>query len=172
MSVTRYDIAAQARFLTYSCFQRFSLLGQPHVRDLYVREIATQSARLGFEVIAYVVMPEHVHLIVVPPVEGRIAGVLRGLKQGLGRRMPAEMRENGDPMLARLVGPHGRALLWQRGDGYDRNVRGEGELREKIGYIHANPVRRGLVERAEDWVWSSARDYAGEPGVVDVRRGW
>lgn len=72
--------------------------------------------------------------------------------------MLAEMRANGDPVLDWLVGPHGRALFWQRGGGYDRNVRGEDALREKIGYIHANPVRRGLVERAEDWVWSSARD--------------
>ena len=60
---------------------------------------------------------------------------------------------------ARRVTPEAR--FWQPGGGYDRNITSTEALRAVIDYIHANPVRRGLVARAEDWEWSSARWYAG-----------
>src|SRR5262249_48785979 len=57
--------------------------------------------------------------------------------------------------------PRLRHRFWQPGGGYDRNITSAAALRAVIDYIHANPVRRGLVARAEDWEWSSARWYAG-----------
>ena len=51
--------------------------------------------------------------------------------------------------------------FWQAGGGYDRNIIDEKTAWKVIDYIHLNPVRRGLVERPEDWEWSSARWYAG-----------
>jgi len=171
MPVKHYDIPNQARFLTYSCFDRLPLFNTPEFRELYLHEIAKQSVRLRFDVIAYVIMPDHVHLIVVPH-DGKISGVLRGLKQGFGREMIERYRREDAPILEQIVGPHGRALFWQRGGGYDRNLRSSSDIREKIEYIHQNPVRRGLVVNPSDWVWSSARDYAGEIGVVPLRRDW
>lgn len=59
--------------------------------------------------------------------------------------------------------------FWQAGGGYDRNVGDESTLRTMIDYIHQNPVRRGLVDRPEDWIWSSARWYAGlDPVVLEM----
>lgn len=171
MPVKHYDIPNQARFLTYSCFDRLPLLNDPEIRDLYLNEIAKQSVRLRFGVIAYVLMPDHVHLIVVPH-DGKISAVLRGLKQGFGREMIERYRREDAPILQQLFGPHGRSLFWQRGGGYDRNLRSSSDIREKIEYIHQNPVRRGLVENPSDWEWSSARDYEGESGVVPLRRDW
>ena len=81
MPVKHYDIPNQARFLTYSCFDRLPLFNTPDIRNLYLHEIAKQSVRLTFDVIAYVIMPEHIHMIVVPR-DGRVGPVLRGLKQG------------------------------------------------------------------------------------------
>ena len=52
-------------------------------------------------------------------------------------------------------------VFWQPGGGYDRNITSTEALRAMIDYIHANPVRRGLVARVEDWEWSSARWYVG-----------
>ena len=51
--------------------------------------------------------------------------------------------------------------FWQRGGGNDRNIFDPVTVCEQIEYIHNNPVRRGLCEKAEDWLWSSAADYAG-----------
>ncbi len=171
MSVKRYDIANQARFLTFSCVRRLPLLGDARSRDAYVRELEFQRGRLGFDVIAYVVMPEHVHLLVVPA-DGLGGAVLRAVKQGFARTMLERMRDEGHPVLSELVGPHGKLLFWQRGGGHDRNVRDLDEPRAKVLYCHRNPVKRGLVEREMDWAWSSARDYGGDGGVVEIRKSW
>jgi hypothetical protein len=45
-------------------------------------------------------------------------------------------------------------------------------MRQKLEYIHYNPVKRGFVDLPEHWRWSSARSYAGEPGVVEVDQEW
>jgi len=60
--------------------------------------------------------------------------------------------------------------FWQRGGGYDRNLRSDRDIHEKIAYVHDNPIRRGLVERAEDWPWSSLRAHhegVDEPIPID-----
>jgi prepilin-type processing-associated H-X9-DG protein len=65
-----------------------------------------------------------------------------------------------------------RHRFWQPGGGYDRNITSSAVLRAVIDYLHANPVRRGLVARAEDWEWSSARWYAGlRPVKLEMDKG-
>ena len=130
-----------------------------------------QRQRLGFDVFAYVVMPEHVHLVVLPR-DGEISPVLRGIKQGFGQRMIRLFREREDPVLEYIEDSDGIVRFWQRGGGHDRNVRDDEAMRNHIEYIHFNPVKRGLVERGVDWKWSSALDYAGESGVVNIRKSW
>lgn len=171
MGAPRYDIAGQGRFLTFSCYRRLRLLGDARTRDAFAAHLELQRVRLGFRVIAWVAMPEHVHLIVLPR-EGAIGPVLRGIKQGFGRTMIERWRSRDAGVLGRMVDGDGITRFWQRGGGYDRNLRDRAEVREKIGYIHQNPVRRGMVERAEDWRWSSAGDCLGVPGTVEVWRGW
>ena len=171
MTVRRFDILGQARFLTFSCYRRVGLLSDPLTRDAFVEHLEAQRVRLGFDVIAWVVMPEHVHVVVVPK-DGELGAVMRGVKQGFGKRMIRRWRERDEPVIGSLTDSDGIVRFWQRGGGYDRNVRDLDELREKVNYIHQNPVKRGLVERGEDWVWSSARDYLGVKGVIEIRKRW
>ena len=171
MVVRRYDIEGQARFLTFSCYRRLPLLQDPRTRDALAEHLESTRQRLGFRVLAWVVMPEHVHLIVLPA-DGRIGPVLRGIKQGFGRAMIGRWRKCGAPILDRMMDPRGTTRFWQRGGGYDRNLRDLEEIRTKIRYIHQNPVRRGLVAEAAAWRWSSAHDYGGPNGVVNLWRGW
>lgn len=171
MAVQRYDIPNQARFLTFSCFRRVPLFESPEARDAFVEHIELQRARVAFEMIAYVVMKEHVHMVVLPS-GGELGPVMRGVKQGFARDTLARWREREAPVLERLLDSDGITRFWQRGGGYDRNVRDLDELREKVNYIHQNPVKSGFAERAEDWAWSSARDYLGDPGVVEIRKDW
>ena len=70
------------------------------------------------------------------------------------------------PRLSVQEGSRVRRRFWQPGGGYDRNVVEPATAVRVIEYIHANPVRRGLVERPEDWPWSSARGYAALDGVL------
>ena len=88
----------------------------------------------------------------------------------------AFLRQQASPFLQRLRDeqPNGTVhhRFWQRGGGYDRNLTSAEALRAVIDYLHANPVRRGLVASAEDWEWSSARWYAGlQPVKLEMDQG-
>jgi putative transposase len=111
-------------------------------------------------------MPEHVHLVVYPRERAYdISAFLSTMKQSVSKRAVLFVRRNAPGFARHMLDrqPNGRTCLrfWQRGGGYDRNLYSDQETWEKIGYIHANPVRRGFVERPEDWEWSSAADYLG-----------
>ncbi len=89
-------------------------------------------------------MPEHVHLLVSEPVRRTIASAIQSLKKS-------------SSLLA--IDVERATALWQKRY-YDRNIRDYAEFIEKLQYLHRNPVKRGLVQRAEDWAWSSFRHYA------------
>ena len=112
-------------------------------------------ARHQSRVYAYVLMPEHVHLLVNEPPQIVLAQFLKVVKQMTSRR---------------LRGP--REKFWQDRY-YDSNVRGENARSEVIRYIHRNPVERGLVAKPEEWAWSSFRHYAtGVAGAVEIESQW
>lgn len=110
-------------------------------------------------------MPDHVHVLVNPgPCPERMSAFLRALKEPVARLAIRYLQAKSPLWLARVTVREGSRLrhrFWQPGGGYDRNIESHAALRAMIEYIHANPVRRGLVARAEDWEWSSARWFAG-----------
>jgi hypothetical protein len=61
--------------------------------------------------------------------------------------------------------------LWQEGS-QPKKIENEDIMRQKLEYMNANPVKRGYVDRAEDWRYSSARNYAGVEGLIDVTTTW
>ncbi len=106
-------------------------------------------------VYGFVVMPEHVHLLLSEPQQDTLADALKSLKQGLSRR---------------LIGD--AAHSWQTRY-YDFNIRNYPQFVEKLRYIHRNPVKRGLCERPEDWEWGSFRHCAsGCEGRVEIESEW
>jgi putative transposase len=128
------------------------------------------------QVYGYVVMPEHVHLLLSEPQQDASSGgtaplkpkdglngppvhtladALKSLKQGVSRRLIGEAEH-----------------FWQKRY-YDLNIRDYPQFVEKLRYIHRNPVRAGLCERPEDWEWSSFRHYAtGCEGRVEIESEW
>jgi putative transposase len=122
--------------------------------------------RLSLSLWAYVIMPEHVHVIVWPRQPVYEIGLIRAaIKIPVQRKALAFLRRQAPGFLERLRDeqPNGEVhyRFWLRGGGYDRNITDTATLRTMIEYIHQNPVRRGLVKQASDWPWSSARYYAG-----------
>jgi putative transposase len=163
------------RFLTFSCYQRLPLFGNDAIKDAFVVHLDSSRARTGFRIHAWVVMPEHVHLLIWPNLpEYPVSRIAWTLKRGFARAVIARWRELDAPILDRLRLTDGRFRFWQHGGGYDRNIYSDDELAEKIQYIHENPVRRGLVRCSTDWGWSSARWYAGDRvcrlGIDPIRR--
>jgi putative transposase len=161
----RYNEPGQPRELTFSCYRRFAFLSRDRTREWLAQALDGARAKLGFQLWAYVFMPEHVHLLVYPgKASGQISQFLQAAKEPVARKAIRHLMANAPEWLPRLTvreGARVRHRFWQPGGGYDRNVVSTEALRAVIEYIHANPVRRGLVTRAEDWEWSSARWFAG-----------
>jgi len=109
--------------------------------------------RYKFCVIGYVVMPEHVHLPLSEPEGGPLSKALQAIKLSMSKLS--------------LQRPFWQARY------YDFNVFSGHKHVEKLRYMHRNPVKRGLVEKPEDWRWSSFRQYAtGERGTVEIESFW
>jgi putative transposase len=168
--VQSYNIAGHAHELTFSCFRRLRLLNRDHSRLWFINAMESARRRLRLHIWAYVIMPEHVHLIVHPQEPNYEIKLIRtALKVPVQRRALSYLRDTMPNSLEKLCDkqPNGDVhyRFWQRGGGYDRNITEFGTLESMIEYIHLNPVRRGLVRLATDWVWSSARFYEGEVAV-------
>ncbi len=121
-------------------------------------------------------MPDHVHLLVWPTKrEYDISEFLRCVKKSVANRALAYLRQTSPQGLSQLEDrkPNGKVhyRFWQPGGGYDRNLVDADAIHAMINYFHANPVRKRLVASAEDWLWSSAGDYAGvRVGPLPIHR--
>ena len=159
-----YDVDGDAHFLTFSCYRRLPLLTKDRTCQWLVDAIALSREKNPFDLWAWVAMPEHVHLVLFPHRGVRIAQILTTMKQSVSRKAINWLRVNAPDYLENLLDrqPNGKQSyrFWQRGGGYDRNLRSTRDVHEKILYVHQNPVKRDLVSRPEDFQWSSARAWS------------
>ncbi len=156
----RYDTRGDAHFLTFSCFRRLPLLNRDRTRLWLVEAIDLGRQTAPFDLWAFVIMPEQAHLVIRPHEDVRISMMLKTIKQSVARKAIRWLHQSAPDFLTKLerVSQDGtrRCRFWQRGGGYDRNLRSVRDVHEKIQYVNDNPVRRGLVKNVEDWAWSSA----------------
>jgi putative transposase len=169
----RFNDAGHAHALTFSCFRRQPFLLKDRTCQWFVDAIAACRHAHGFHVWAYVIMPEHAHLLIWPTTpEYSISRILSAIKLPVTRRALAFVRKAAPEFLPRMLDrqPNGTQSyrFWQRGGGYDRNLTEPATIWAEINYVHANPIRRMLCERPEDWKWSSAGAYAGLPGPLTI----
>jgi len=159
----RYHETGHARYLTFSCFHNRPFLRSERCCRWLLEKLGELHREGGFDLWAYVVMPTHCHMLLLPHNDAAVTNVLYRLKKAVANRAIAWIRLNCPGRLSELedVQPSGKHSFrfWQRGGGYDRNIFTARELHEKIAYIHANPVRWGLVENPQDWPWSSCRAW-------------
>jgi len=166
----RYYGRGHLHFLTFSCYRRAPLLKTVRARNVFVRELARVRAEYGFLLVGFVVMPEHVHLLISEPPKGTPSTVLQMLKQRVSQKMRAKWRKACEKQL-RLTFPEpsGNPRRFWQPRFYDFNVYTTGKKREKLEYMHRNPVARGLVDHPKDWPWSSWSFCAkGELGLVGI----
>ena len=149
----RYNVPGHAHSLTFSCYQYLPLLESTAAKQLVVDSLQAARARHCFDIWAYVIMQEHVHLFIWPRKEiYDISTMLAAIKRPVAFR-------------ARIMGLSGEKHFWQRGGGYDRNIWLPGAIHNEVAYLHGNPVRRGLCRNLEDWRYSSAGFWAGQRDV-------
>jgi putative transposase len=149
----RYQQGGGLHFITFSCYRRLPHLDTPSARNLFENALETARKRYRLAVLGYVVMPEHVHLLLSEPRRGTLAQAIQAIKLSVTVRQA-------------------RRPFWQARY-YDFNSHSAKKTSEKLNYIHRNPVERRLVSCPEDWPWSSFRHYAtGQRGSVEIESFW
>jgi putative transposase len=162
-----FDTENHAQFVTFSCFRRRRLLDHPQVRDDFVEITAEKLGKDQGVCCGFVVMPDHVHAIVWFGAEGALSPFMKSWKQATSLRLKRVLRGVAPNYADRI--PIAEPF-WQP-KYYPFNLYSEHKAREKLDYMHLNPVRAGLVDRAIDWRWSSAAYY--ESGVdVGIPLDW
>ena len=142
-NVCRLRLTDRIFFVTVNLQRNLNDLA-PGEYAVVLRALEESRRRLGFLLFGYVLMPDHWHALLFPHPPLSISRAVQDVKYVSARR------------LNRLRQSHG--ALWQR-QFRDRFVRHEKEFRERLGYMHFNPVRKGLVARPEDWRWSSYNNF-------------
>ncbi|MEO6804939.1 MAG: transposase [Edaphobacter sp.] len=151
LGLKRYQQEGDDHFITFSCHNRKPYLNTPSSRDTFLHSLELTRKRYQFEILGYVVMPEHVHLLVSEPPEDPLSKALHSLKLSVSKRLT-------------------QRPFWQPRY-YDFNVFTHNKRIEKLKYIHRNPVTRGLVSKPEDWPWSTYRNYRfNEPTGVHITK--
>jgi putative transposase len=157
---------------TFSCYKRRPLLTNDAWRGYLSESLDAANEQFSFQLIAFVFMPEHVHLLTLPlDSEPPIDRYLAALKRPVSCLVKQDLQASNSPFLKSLTIQErpGKMVFrfWQEGPGYDRNLRTETTILRAINYIHENPVRRGLCQQAVHWRWSSAGWYANDGSQTD-----
>ncbi|MCR9294867.1 MAG: transposase [bacterium] len=154
--------------LTFSCFHKMRLLTNDVWRCQLSKYIDEACSAFQMELVAFVYMPDHVHLLVFPlepkPDMGQF---LASIKQPFSSSIRSLLERCNSPLLSKLTVQErpGKSVFrfWQKGPGCDRNLFQPESIQASINYFHRNPVEKKLCKRAVDWKWSSARFFLAEP---------
>ena len=153
-------------FITTPVYKFIKLFKEKKYVNILLENIEFYRTKYRFKLIAYVIMPEHFHWLIYPAQDDveRVSDIMADFKKFTSRKLRKLMEEDKKIGRLKLFKPENfkkknwKYKIWQ--DGYDDlGVYSPKVLKTKIDYIHNNPVRKGLVERPEDYLYSSARNY-------------
>jgi len=155
LGLERRQNTGQLHFITFSCYRRLPYLESSKSKDILEQVIERTRRSHKGTIYAYVLMPEHVHLLLSEPERHQLSSTIRVLKGESSKLLK------------------GTGVRFWQPRYYDFNVFTTPKLVEKIRYIHRNPVTRGLVTKPEDYRWSSFNHYAtGEPSPIEIESQW
>lgn len=159
-----YDKLGTARFITFGCHHWHKLLTEEAAIQSFLSHLRQAREEYGFLILSYVVMPDHVHLVLFPKGHIALGRVIGEIKSKFAREILARWKAENHPFLERLLVTRDgitRYAFWQRRC-YDHNCRTRETVLDKIEYCHNNPVKQGLAAEPADWKWSSYGWYHGE----------
>jgi REP element-mobilizing transposase RayT len=178
MSLPRFHIEGHIYYITTVIYNRLPIFTRPSFIIPLFDSLNFYHYQQEFKLLGYVVMPDHLHLIIWPYGKATVSDIMRDYKTFTAKRIirQAAVEQITDWIMAfEQAGQEtGRSdnKVWQ--DSYwDENVYTERFLRQKLNYVHRNPLRAGIVDRVEDYVYSSYRNYEfGETWLIEIDRGW
>jgi putative transposase len=151
----RYQTSGHDHFINFTCYHQHPYLDNAPARNVFEETLESIRQRHDLLIYAYVVMPNHVHLLLSEPKHHVLADTIRALKTQTSKKLKRT-----------------RTQFWQSRY-FDRNIITQKEFAEKLRYIHRNPVVDSLVENPEDWPCSSYRHWlTGEQGRITIESHW
>jgi len=165
----RYYGQGHLHFITCSCYHRLPLLRSTHAKNLFTKTLGEVRERFGFALVGYVVMPEHIHLLIGEPKHATPSSVMQVLKQRVSYRLRHKRRAHAAQLRLRFDRlDDSLPRFWQLRF-HDFNIWSHKKRVEKLQYMHLNPVKRGLVTHPKHWPWSSFSFYASrKSGLVPI----
>ena len=163
-----YDHLGTVRFVTLSCYHNYNLFRTHYAILTFIKYLNRIRGTYEVKLFGYVIMPNHIHLVLLPPMDTKLGRIIGELKSKSAKEILAFWREKEYKILKRLSIVRGgieRNVFWQRRF-YDHNCRTKESVIEKINYCHNNPVVRGLVKNPADWRWSSYRWHHALDGIA------
>ncbi|MCW8131990.1 MAG: transposase [Planctomycetota bacterium] len=149
------DLEGHAQFLTFSCERRRKFLSPDQAKRIFLgvlgRELANHKGYCG----GFVIMPNHVHLLLWLSDGGPLSTFVQELKQISSFRIHSLFKKQYPEYMKRIENPK---AIWQAGY-YAFRIYSKEKAIQKLEYMHRNPVRAGLADTPEDWPWSSAQFY-------------
>lgn len=177
---TKYLIRDQQAtyFLTFTTVRWIDALSRPYQKDVVIDSLAFCQKNKGLLLHAYVIMSNHVHLIASAKEEYALSAIIRDLKKHTSKQLyqlidedPRESRKSWMKWLFQSAGQencNNRFIqVWQQGSHAIELFSNE-MLDQRLEYLHQNPVKAGLVYEAHHYIYSSARDYAGMTGLLEL----
>lgn len=129
----------------------------------------------GLKLHAYVILENHLHMVLQSP---QLDRDMARFKSYTAKQLIAYLAENNVTQILEQLAFYKKAhkydigyQFWQEGY-HPEWIQNDEMMRQKVDYIHRNPVERGFVDLPEHWRYSSARNYMGQPGLIEVCRAW
>jgi len=175
---TGYKISEQDElyYVTFQIVRWIDIFTRQVYRDIVIDSLRFCQQNKGLEIYAFVVMSNHVHLLIRSEL-GKLSDTIKEMKSFTAKKIletvNAESESRREWMLnlfefsAKQHKRNEKYQVWTH-ENHAEIVYGNKFMDSKINYIHENPVRVGIVEKVEDYLYSSARNYAGLDGVLDV----
>ena len=163
----KYDIANQGHFITTNTFKRRKIFVNEKACSIIIEDFKFYRKKFDFKLFGYVIMPDHIHCVILPNENTNISNIIRDFKKHTAKRLSELI--NDDEIEIKDINKKAKVYkIWQDGF-YDFNIYSQKKLIEKLNYIHSDPVRSKLIENMEDSLYSSYRAYYQEDNYpIDI----
>jgi putative transposase len=176
MGRSRYKItdSQQPHFVTLTVLHWIPVFTRPNTVDILLDTLRFIGNE-GLKVYAYVVLENYCHFVLQSDALDRDIG---RFKSWAARQLIQYLAKNNVRQILEQLAFYKKAhkddrayQFWQEGV-HPKLIQSDEMMRQKIDYIHHNPVKRGYVDQAEHWRYSSARNYSGKEGLLEVGQQW
>ncbi|MBI4759339.1 MAG: transposase [Chloroflexi bacterium] len=169
-----FDQAHYAYFVTSTIVDWLPVFVSRPYFDIVVDSLKFMRTNKGVQVNAFVIMPTHLHLVLYPDENVNLSNIMRDFKRHTSQRISAELQKDNQRIFLRIFAQQApnrtkaEYRVWQEGF-HPEAIYSADFARQKIAYLHENPVRKELVNRPEHWRYSSARNYlSGDNTVIEI----